>query len=294
MISTCNPRIASWSADGLNFVIKDAEKFQSQVIPKYFKHNKFSSFVRQLHFYGFHKVKPETLRVDLAQAKEESKLWRFHHEHFQRDRPELLAFMQKSTSSSTKGTDSAKPEKGEVEHLRKEVSSLKNQLAGVKRELENFKIVMGEFLLHTSNNVTPDMAESSFPTKHIPTAAIPAKRLKLSEDAVDDYPSVVPADLPEPTPILESSMQVKVENSAVPDPMAFYHDDSEDVSLDQGIQAESFKSLLISRRGYCYSESRATSALDHRTASHHKPTPSPNQRIAGRTTLTFRSTPGYS
>ena len=152
MISTCNPRIASWSADGLNFVIKDAEKFQSQVIPKYFKHNKFSSFVRQLHFYGFHKVKPETLRVDLAQAKEESKLWRFHHEHFQRDRPELLAFMQKSTSSSTKGTDSAKPEKGEVEHLRKEVSSLKNQLAGVKRELENFKIVMGEFLLHTTNN----------------------------------------------------------------------------------------------------------------------------------------------
>ena len=46
MIDTCDDSIACWGDDGKTFVIKDPAKFEQQIIPQFFKHNKFSSFVR--------------------------------------------------------------------------------------------------------------------------------------------------------------------------------------------------------------------------------------------------------
>ena len=57
MISYCQPEIASWDEDGIMFIIKDQKVFEKEVIPQFFKHSKFTSFARQLHFYGFHKMK---------------------------------------------------------------------------------------------------------------------------------------------------------------------------------------------------------------------------------------------
>jgi len=37
------------------FIVLDPDNFSNTVIPKYFKHASFSSFIRQLHSYGFHK-----------------------------------------------------------------------------------------------------------------------------------------------------------------------------------------------------------------------------------------------
>lgn len=56
MLKTAKPDIATWSDDGLSFYIIDQARFVEVVIPQYFKHNNFSSFVRQLNFYGFRKV----------------------------------------------------------------------------------------------------------------------------------------------------------------------------------------------------------------------------------------------
>lgn len=49
--------IVQWNESGKSFVIKDLPEFIDKVIPTYFKHNNFSSFVRQLNMYDFHKTR---------------------------------------------------------------------------------------------------------------------------------------------------------------------------------------------------------------------------------------------
>lgn len=46
MIDSCDSAIAGWDDDGLTFTVKDPNLFESKIIPQFFKHSKFSSFVR--------------------------------------------------------------------------------------------------------------------------------------------------------------------------------------------------------------------------------------------------------
>lgn len=121
MIDRCDSEIATWSEAGDNFVVKNTEKFASSVLPRYFKHSNFSSFARQLNFYGFRKLRTDpilTSDVDPHTAC----FVRFYHEKFQKDKPQLLHQIKRATKTDQQSKD-------EVESLKHDVAKLKETLS---------------------------------------------------------------------------------------------------------------------------------------------------------------------
>ena len=67
MISQCPIEVAGWNADGLTFVVKSPEAF-ANLLPRYFKHRNFRSFVRQLVRRGAPLVDGTLFQISRARA----------------------------------------------------------------------------------------------------------------------------------------------------------------------------------------------------------------------------------
>jgi len=133
MIDTCDPSIASWTEDGEMFVVKDPDTFAALVIPQYFDHNKFSSFARQLNFYGFRKMQSKPIRnsdYDVGTAKHVT----FFNENFKRGRCDLLKKIQRSTRGG--GANSGQDQQREVQNLREQVNDLQEKLQQATEQFE--------------------------------------------------------------------------------------------------------------------------------------------------------------
>ncbi|XP_041759667.1 heat shock factor protein 1 isoform X1 [Coregonus clupeaformis] len=123
-----------WSPNGNSFHVFDQGQFSKEVLPKYFKHNNMTSFVRQLNMYGFRKV------VHIEQGglvKPEKDDMEFQHPYFIRGQEHLLEnIKRKVTNVSNVKHEDLKMSSDDVSKILTDVQHIKS-----KQETIDSKII---------------------------------------------------------------------------------------------------------------------------------------------------------
>lgn len=81
--------IVSWCRGGSAFCIADPKLMAEHCLPKYFRHRRFSSLIRQLNFYSFYRVQEGQLTI-------------YQHSFFRKGRPDLLVHIKRRGAGKAK------------------------------------------------------------------------------------------------------------------------------------------------------------------------------------------------
>ncbi|XP_028923365.1 heat shock factor protein 3-like [Ornithorhynchus anatinus] len=128
--------VIGWSRNGQSFCILDEQRFAKELLPKYFKHNNISSFIRQLNMYGFRKV----IALESGMIiQEKSSAIEFQHPFFKQGEASLLENIKRKVSTVRAEDLKVCPEAlqkvlSEVQGMREQQSSMDAKLANMKRE----------------------------------------------------------------------------------------------------------------------------------------------------------------
>ncbi|KAI4371000.1 hypothetical protein MLD38_019281 [Melastoma candidum] len=134
--------VVSWTPSNKSFVVYDPLEFTRDVLPRYFKHSNFSSFIRQLNTYGFKKIDPEK--------------WEFANDDFVRGQVQQLKNIHRrkpvhshslknlqSRGSSSPLTEAERKElEEEIERLKDEKEALNLEVEKQEQEQESFEMEM--------------------------------------------------------------------------------------------------------------------------------------------------------
>ncbi|RHY21638.1 hypothetical protein DYB36_011539 [Aphanomyces astaci] len=184
LIQSTPSDVAEWSNEGRSFVIKKIKEFETNVLPKYFKHGNFASFSRQLRFYGFDKTKKHDIRIvqDGSNGDSCQGWWEFANPNFQRDCPERMVHIRRKTYSEPNAASSpsstTSESSSEVLHLKRKMSSLQTQLSALTNQISALTSVV-----HSYCQPEADDADASACAKKLKGSSSPISKW-TDDDAV--------------------------------------------------------------------------------------------------------------